>query len=251
VTSSLSFIKAIRVSRLKATDSMNHPSDVVRTGARGRVAAILKVVVLAAACGVGCDRVPKGEALGPLEAGPAQKLMLAPPTEVLQPDPDLRVKFEAAAARRLEERRRETFIHPSTVAAVRGTVTAAEPQLFETKDLADPWLIATRYQIRRQRAWKKALPPVVEVWVVGGENPAYFRVPAAGRSQSDSNEVYLSVGQEVILSLREAPLFPGDANRVRVFRGRSGTLLSAKGSDRDTPALDAFARYLDERLPGS
>jgi hypothetical protein len=180
-----------------------------------------------------------------LEPGPSQTLALAPPTEVLEPDPDLNTRLAAAAAKRRDERRQETFFDEAGQVVLRGTVSAAEGQVFTTKS-EDLTFIATRYRIKRQQSWKKELPGEVEVWALGGQAPPTKGSEEPPREESYSQEVYFSVGQEVLLTLREAPLYAGDKPRLRVLGGSSGALVA--GTEGDTKALELVAATLDQKF---
>jgi hypothetical protein len=170
---------------------------------------------------------------------PQKQLILAPPTEMAQLPADFHQQLAKQGATRLDEARRAAFFDAGAFAAVRGIVVRADEKLVETKDSG--WITATAYQLSRMRSWRTELPETVEVWVRGGRGVGAGEATPDFRQQRRTSEAYFDIGQEVLLSLRKAPLFAGDVARLRVQRGAAGTLTTPE-------AIEAFAQVLDAGL---
>jgi hypothetical protein len=184
-----------------------------------------------------------------LDPGPTVSLWLAPAREVLNPDTDLTGRLIASAIKRRDTRRLEVFSDAAVVTAVWGVVVAADAVVLDSKE--DPaGLVATRYQVKPLRSWKVAVASdPIDVWALGTDgSAAHLPGDPPPREQTLSNQIYLAVGQEVLLSLGQTPLFPGDQPRLRVLGGSSGALIASGDSKTDPTSLTAFAATLDQTL---
>ena len=199
-----------------------------------------------AACTGGDEVGADDTGLDPVPSVASGRRWLAPPEEALLPDPGFPARRRQAAYQRFEEEIRSRFEHASTTMILEGVVVDVEAVAFKTGNDDAPWVIGTRQRIKTSRSWKAESPVEIDVLSFGGQLSPFRLSGPPYSGETVSTEIYLEVGNRVVLALTEAPLFPGDEPRLRINGGRYGALFPKLSGKAPVELQASISRLITE-----